>query len=886
MGAIEDWYDDVAPDPSGLDAELFDDPVSPLDTSKIPSRTAGLPIDPAILDILTGPDGLTTKPGAAQIADELMAPLKSFVNAILESLKTGSPAPLITWISEVTADWLGDFEDFVLGIGADLGALLDALSGEYVGDDPILTAIQDVTEPIRIIFDGGGLIKQALLPLISIGKLTDQSVNMLDGGDLDALPPGTGTEGTWYYAAGAGRAGACAALDAPSVAREMVWQPSAVAAGQTVTASAWVRGDGATSVGSPFELRLHAFDDSGVKVESKLVTSAPLTGAWVKATGAWEIPAGATRVSLGVTGTPALTAGRMLVDDVGLSRPSTTLPQDWITGLVPDLAGLVDNLESLVDHMLGSLGVPPIGTLIDRILDLGDEIGDMLGLGQDNAAGLDDLIDRLLHDPSQVIGAIPQALVSGLQGALANANAFVQNLLNAILRGIRGIPVVGGTIAEVIEELAGMKTVVDTTEAQIGAVQIQVTAVQEVFSVTSTKPLWAGLDPTADVSFPLALLSQAPPHTHSYEVFTGFGVRTDATTGSSGIMEHQLSGTRILGACVRVGEAGARDQIAFLARRVGTVSNLFGYVFKMSPNGSFVKVGDTANMAADLTTSSSWIQAKFPPILAEPGDTILVAFAADGNVQMMGVQMTTPAIATGFRPRRIGLDVAVADTSDSGSTIPTLVADSGYTAKTVYVELGRDIGAADRRSLFDTFNRGALGQSWLLGVGSSGGAKLAIESNQVVNPSAQLLSQRSWGMYTAALATDHIACEVTVTGSDSPPSGIVICASSQQGNLAALVVTDTTASIVTADSISGAGATTRASASGGGAARWRLVYDPADNSFRGFRDGTQVLAWIDSGNVIKHGQGQRFCGMFIDHSVFNSGAALDGWHAYDVEETP
>jgi len=271
----------------------------------------------------------------------------------------------------------------------------------------------------------------------------------------------------------------------------------------------------------------------------------------------------------------------------------------------------------------------------------------------------------------------------------------------------------------------------------------------------------------------------------------------------------------------------------------------------------------------------------------------LILFAADGGTTyVMGIQTIFPMVVSGFRPRQIGFYIGAADVGWEVGGMPyinTTSADSAYSQKTPYIELGRDIGQTSKRSFFDNFNRDSLGNNWLLGrydgwSGTSGGSNLSLSGYRVVNKSNQLVDQRAWGMYTVPLATDRVTCEFDIASGSGTTSGVLICASSTQSNMMTLAVTSSGSALVTVDDPIGNGASSRASSGTGGPGRWSLTYSDADNTFRAYKNGTQVLSWVDSGNVIAHGQGQRFCGMFIDYKNSGVGSPIDNWHAYDIVE--
>ena len=803
--------------------------------------------------------------------------------------------------ADITDALLGQYEgeDSILqqlmgwasNIGKDVSfdALFAALQGKYAGENPVLQGIQEISKPLRIIFDPAGLIPDWLLPGISIGKLTDSSVNLIVDGAFE-LPPDPGLpEGSWFWSntGGRGDSGSAAFLG-KGEAEEILSKP--IPRSGDLTFLSYIRSEGlyAPGTGDVIIATGYAYDGANNLVGSKVLASGiPNDDAWTEFSSKWEPPSSAATIVIGIKATEVLQGGTVFIDDVRLSRPQS-IPQAWVQNLLSDLQNMFGWLESLVDSLLGSFGIPSLGDIFDKIMDLADEVADFFGLGLDTQSGLSNLIDGLISNPIEWIGQLPQHMISGLTSALNNANQFIQNVINAIIQGIRRVPVVGGTISNVIEALTGLSDKADTTEEHVVIVQTQVTAVQEVFSVTSTKPLWTGLDPTADVSFPLALLSQPMPHAHSYGEGT---FPSTKQTGFSGISEYEINGNFYIGACIRISEAGVKDQLTLMARRVGNVGYFNAAVLLMRPDGSFTLVASSEDMSGDLTTSTSWIQVKTNEFIVEPGDTALILLNCSmGNtVYVMGAQMITPSASTGFRPRRIGFNIAYngLDNMDGYPYISTITADSSYSQSTPYIELGKDIGQTAARSFFDNFNRDSMGNNWLLGRydavnHTSGGSNLSISGNSVQNPSWQLTTQRAWGMYTVPLATDRIACEVDIVSNKSVNCGIVICANSRQGNYVALGVDKDACAIATVNDIIGNGSVVRGTANTGGAGRWQLSYDINDNTFRVAKNGVVLIQWTDTGNVVRHGKGERFCGMYIDHSGFSSASNLDNWHAYDI----
>ncbi|MFT4128097.1 MAG: hypothetical protein QM662_17940, partial [Gordonia sp. (in: high G+C Gram-positive bacteria)] len=172
LTTITDWYDDPD-DAAGAasDGDFFDAPVA-LDMSKVPSRTAGLPIDVDLVTILAGSTGLASKPDAAAIATDLVEDIRGFITALMQTLESGDPAPLLTWITTTAGDWVGDLSGWELALPdfdpADLEA---AIAGTYTGDDDTYLAIQSAITTLRSGLTG--IIDWSRIPQISLSQLTN-----------------------------------------------------------------------------------------------------------------------------------------------------------------------------------------------------------------------------------------------------------------------------------------------------------------------------------------------------------------------------------------------------------------------------------------------------------------------------------------------------------------------------------------------------------------------------------------------------------------------------------------------------------------------------------------------------------------------------------------
>lgn len=368
--------------------------------------------------------------------------------------------------------------------------LLSAVTGLPLETWPTVPEIIEAASDLLSQIGAG--IESLLSGVIPLGWLSATTPNMLINGGFDGAVSMTPGEG-WSYDETVGRTKPGAALfTAAGIRGVQVSEPVQVADGQKLDAEVWVKWSGvATSASTAaWKLAIRWWDGETMLAETVLDTqTSPTTaGGWVKFDGTATTPAGADLATLTLSVEDVVTAGSIWWDDAALRKPATSIPQQWVTGLLDALGNLGDWIEHLIDQALTALGIPTVGEIGDRIGDFADAIGDLLGLGEDNAAGLDTLIDKLLHDPAAVLGSIPQTLVSGLSSALSSVEGYVQDLVNAILRAIRGIPVVGGSLADIITEIGGLKSTADT--AQSTATQVQTGIVEGWAGGSST-----GADP-------------------------------------------------------------------------------------------------------------------------------------------------------------------------------------------------------------------------------------------------------------------------------------------------------------------------------------------------------------------------------------------------------
>ncbi|UTN92942.1 minor tail protein [Gordonia phage Finkle] len=467
----------------------------------------------------------------------------------------------------------------------------------------------------------------------------------------------------------------------------------------------------------------------------------------------------------------------------------------------------------------------------------------------------------------------------------------LQDLINAVIRALRGVPVVGGTLADIVTELTGLKNTAVSASNSAEVAQAQIVSVQQIFSVRSNRPLWEGLDPTGESTFPLAQLAQPTPHAHSY----GEGsFPSTKQTGFSGISTHSVNGSRWVGGHIRIENPGEKAQITFKARR--TTSSLVNqcnlYLAKLNDDGSYTSLGRSDNFGPNLLQAMTWMQTSIPLTLLDQGDVVLVAIGTIGSysVEVAGVQMDSAQNGFGFLPRSIGAVIQPDrwQSEDAGG-IALSAADGAniYDGATPYFQIGADVGQLSApRNYFDNFNRASLGSTWIKWHGASGGADLSIKDNMLTNTSNQLLYQTAAGLYVTPLLTDRVAVEWDIVSEKTYDAGAIVCSSASLTNFLWIRVGNGRVAIWKADSLSKlSNGTSRASASvSSTVGRWRVTTDPATATFTVWKDNSLIVQWTDSTHIIPTGKGQRYAGALIEHSAFSSGSQIDNWNAFDIVE--
>ncbi|NOQ58404.1 hypothetical protein, partial [Mycolicibacterium fortuitum] len=341
----------------------------------------------------------------------------------------------------VVSTFIQPIIDIVGQIGDALNAVLAPIFGGIDFNDLPTpgevwqTVINTLMLPLNLLLGPGSRIELPQLPSVFLGSLTTASPNFLEAFSAMSVPTSDG----WSYDSVADAAKVI--CDGSTKTLYLSGPVIPVESGQPLNISQKVRYAGVTSgAGQMIQYVLETFaSDDGSGTVTPVVVDGITNPSGTASTvtigdSDWDPPPGVESVRPVLVVDELVTAGTVFWEN----RPSLKkgLDPSLANGLPAVLNNLGDWIESLVDQMLGALGLPALGTLFDKITDLSDEIGDWLTDTLGTQSDLADLIGDLLAAPATVIGTITQGMVSGL----SDLNTLT-NQIRDILAGLVVTPI-------------------------------------------------------------------------------------------------------------------------------------------------------------------------------------------------------------------------------------------------------------------------------------------------------------------------------------------------------------------------------------------------------------------------------------------------------------
>ncbi|WNM66083.1 minor tail protein [Gordonia phage Wheezy] len=729
---------------------------------------------------------------------------------------------------------------------ANWDALKDAFEGNYVGSDLALNIIQNTVGTIRRL--ATGLINPSRLPLIPFSHIGEAYPNLLENGEFEGADSLDGQD-IWTWDGTEGRNDPGSARTHGSGERKVLLS-NAVAATpeQKFQISGWTKWNGVSGGAAALRISAVAYAGDTIVGETVIATinSPASTQGWTQLSGTYEVPAGADAVRVQVEVGASVTLGTVWWDDMRVSKYGS-LPQRFIGGLVDALGDLgagivavVNQIGDFFDRITGRVGA----TIID-IQEWISQLGTILSGGTVGA------------------GLLP-TLSNGLRTVVGGVQGFIQSVIDTILSALRKVPVIGGLISDIGDD---MENLGNTAQKGLSIAQDGRTLAQStVYNIATARPLWSGLDPTAEVSFNWGDLAYN----------TGGSISTQTVTPTiARIVKIRCQVDQIM------------NTVAILASKSGTSQSIYMNIYRYNEEtAKWVRVYATSSSFASLIGASlNRVTLKFSeegfPVSAQE----LYAFefwVTGGNVTFASKTFPVAPIPS-VVPGAIG--GSRNPTTANMNEITSAEMEAINDGNTIYLEFGSDLGQLELpRHFFINFDNYSW-QNWVRN--TVDGNQLQIENGRVVygNPGGA-----GSGLQTAVFGSQTLTDDMAIIGElvEEPKtlaySVFGICSDNTTSNNNAQTVlmriNRGNVAIMT-------GATVRADADGTyTAGSYRLRYSEATNTFTAERwnglGWSFIVDWIDSGSVAGHGPGRRYGVIAIQYAFFNAGPAIDNVQIMDL----
>ncbi|WP_461168277.1 hypothetical protein [Tsukamurella serpentis] len=353
--------------------------------------------------------------GIAEFSDSIFEALASSLNLseggagvlkLLEGLVTLDPRGFLDQLAGLFGGGAGlELPAIFTGLGEMLGGLTPA--GQFDASKLVGELPQEMVATLRAVL-------KALFGNVELGQLwrppAGQEKNWLEPFDTAASIK-TDVDPAWSWDASVGRT-------APGSAKctldgtEHVQTSEAIdaAPGQPLDVGGKLRWTNFTGTGGPaFVLRTLAYSVGDQLLGSQQIgavtpPSADAPDFEAGMAGSWAPPAGTAYVRVRMECTAAATGGAVNWDDLWLRKPAVSMPQDWITGLVPGLAdlsagvlGAWDQAQQTIDRFMNGRGLVGSGFSLSHFeTEVAKVFGPGSSIPKDLVAGLDDALGVLL----------------------------------------------------------------------------------------------------------------------------------------------------------------------------------------------------------------------------------------------------------------------------------------------------------------------------------------------------------------------------------------------------------------------------------------------------------------------------------------------------------
>lgn len=412
--------------------------------------------------------------------------------------------------------------------------------------------------------------------------------------------------------------------------------------------------------------------------------------------------------------------------------------------------------------------------------------------------------------------------------------------------------------------------------------------------VTARQPVWVSRYPNSQVSFPEIFFHQLD-----------FAGTTAATTPSLGINHTHGDGTlktEEFGTDIGPSEARAAifvidnpmiiDTIATTCFKIpnSAINNCYFDIFKINDDGSANRIRASSDVSSQISgVITGIVETTITPLPVQEGERYLVRLRNNSSTAVTWDPLEIDQSL--FGPENyIGLytNTLSTNTSYTAAEIQTMI---DATAVVPWIALVSTGNYETERSYYDDFNRsdgyGGLGLLWGYDAAATYNWVYLLGGQVAVEPSIGAGSNVEGArvFLRPTLSDDQrVGATFYNLSSTTAEAGIMLGASIDFSNWVRLAITATGAKIY---SRIGGTVVARAtqSTTGDNNVEWFLAYSTSTNTYTAYRGDTVITSWTDSGNLMPHGELQRYGGIYISRvftgGVDARGGTLDNWTLRD-----
>lgn len=765
---------------------------------------------------------------------------------------------------ELPGKALQDIVAFLNSIVPDLSGLLDALRGNYAGTDRVLQAIQAVARGF-----------QNLLPTsIPIGLLDRSTPNLLLNGGFngaESMIPGEGW--SWDEAIGRTTPGS-ARFDATGQRGVQLSNPVLAEAGQKLEAEAWVRWTGVAAAASFGVMwRWYAGNTLVSEKPVKLLTQQNPGGGWTKLSATAAVPESADSVCLALVVEDSTTTGSVWFDDAAVRKPSTSLPQQFVEGLDEALAEARRFIDAIIKVFQGN--TKPLEDLLGEAIEgIKADFEELLSALRGQYDG-DDAVLKAIQTLFAPLRALPQ---------------LVADLIDGIISVIRGVPLVGGSLANLLDELTKWRKDTNGTKAAViaGSKQAALSAVDEaepgdvrdaVAALASRNqdtatnreleylfamPTWAGLLPGGVVTTPISSCT------------------TDVTFND---VQFNVPGC---GALFRPAHTEPLRYATFCIRRVSPVEageDTRVYLMSWRPDiNRWVVVAVSNNLSSAISDTWGWVDAQFAqPYSPRIGETMCIMWDSRYATMLVAGSKIGAALP-GYRNSLGGggtyfteIYDLPAGTAAIGAQVVPPGAANWWPNRIPFAHIAPDIGQGNYVAPpLNWFDDMSFSKSRYY-IKSTTRAEPLIDGKLHYGGSTD---GRQHIIPRASASTDRIMVAATLSGATNVRAWLSLGGDSGAAGGVALGINASSARLYTVDSLDWTSVTNVAEW-GGGNGRWQIDCNPANGVYTIRKDGAVVGTW--SGGSVLRGASRRYCGAGVERALFINSGQWDDLEFGDVE---